>query len=298
MNNNNDLLQKLAGDLALAPPGEKPKKAARLREITRLAGVSPASIHEFYAAILRQEFPPMAVPAINIRGMTFDITCAAWRAAQKLQAEPIIFELAPFMMVSVSQDFAEYCAIIEVAAVHEGYAGPVFLQEDSFQLATEKDLLHIKQMIVSAVHAGMHNLDINAPPWFNQAGKSHLERQKPKGRLIAQLTSFALDNNPAGIHLFIGGEAGGLGRINKIIQDLQAFMKLFSEWFSNHNNGLDEVSAGTGTGLGGILGTGGWISYMRDEIVSALQNWFENMLVVLNVAEKKDYFLNYYLTRG
>ena len=259
---NNDLLQKLAVDLALAQPAGKSEKAARLREITRSAGVYPASIHEFYAANLRQEYPPMAVPAINIRGMTFDIACAAWRAAQKSQAGPIIFELAPFEMISGSQDFAEYCAIIQAAAVHEGYAGPVFLQGDLFQLNTREDLPYIKEMIISAIQAGVYNLDMNASPLINQEGDSPLERQKLNGRMIAELTAFAIDNSPEGIHPSIGGEVGGLDRNNTTIQDLQAFMKIFSGSCSNTANGLDKVSARTGTVLGGIIGTDGSISDM------------------------------------
>jgi fructose/tagatose bisphosphate aldolase len=259
---NNDHLQKLAVDLALAPPAEKSEKEANLREITRSAGVYPASIHDFYAATLRQNYPPMAVPAINIRGMTFDIACAAWRAAQKCQAGPIIFELAPFEMVSGSQDFAEYCAIVQAPAVHEGYAGPVFLQGDLFQVNTREDLPYIKEMIISAIQAGMYNLDMNASPLINQDGISPLEQQKLNGRLIAECAAFALDNSPAGIHLSIGGEVGGLGRNNTTIQDLQAFMNIFSESFSNHANGLDKLSARTGTVLGGIVGTDGSISDM------------------------------------
>jgi len=258
----NDQLQKLAVDLALALPVEKSEKAANLREITRSAGVYPASIHEFYAANLRQEYPSMAVPAINIRGMTFDIACAAWRAAQKCQAGPIIFELAPFEMISGSQDFSEYCAIIQAAAVHEGYAGPVFLQGDLFQLDTGDDLPYIKEMIISAISAGMYNLDINASPLINQGGESPLEQQGCNGRIIAELTSFALDNSPPGIHPSIGGEVGGLGRNNTTIQDLQAFMKIFSGGFSSPANRLDKVSARTGTVLGGIIGTDGSISDM------------------------------------
>ncbi len=267
----NDQLQKMALDLALALPSEKSEKAACLREITRSAGVFPASIHDFYTANLRQEVPAMAVPAINIRGMTFDIACAAWRAAQKSQAGPIIFELAPYEMVSGSQDFAEYCTIIQAAAVHEGYAGPVFLQGDLFQVDTGEDLPYIKEMIISAIRAGMYNLDINASPLINQDGESPLEQQVRNGRIIAELTSFALDNSPAGIHPSIGGEVGGLERNNTTIQDLQAFMNVFSGSFSNSAGGLDKVSARTGTVLGGIIGTDGSISDMPIDLELVVQ---------------------------
>src|ERR1041385_2614709 len=61
------------------------KAAARdtVRRTARALGIYPASIQNLYDAIGRGEVSGFTVPAINIRGMTFDTARAVFRAALK-----------------------------------------------------------------------------------------------------------------------------------------------------------------------------------------------------------------------
>jgi len=55
----------------------------------------PASIHDYYMAAGRGEVSHVTVPACNIRGMTYDSSRAARRAAQSLDAKALIYENCP-----------------------------------------------------------------------------------------------------------------------------------------------------------------------------------------------------------
>ena len=64
-------------------------------EIAQAVGVYPASIHELYMAIGRGDVAhDFTVPAMNIRAMNYNTSRAVFRAANKLDAGAMIFEIA------------------------------------------------------------------------------------------------------------------------------------------------------------------------------------------------------------
>ena len=77
------------------------------------------------------------VPAINLRVLTFDAARAVFRAIAKLDAGPVIFEIARSEMNYTDQRPAEYATSIFCAAIAEGYKGPIFLQGDHYQVSAE-----------------------------------------------------------------------------------------------------------------------------------------------------------------
>ncbi len=89
-----------------------------------------------------REFPGFTVPAINIRGLTYDVARAIFRTAKGKNVGAFIFEIARSEIGYTKQRPLEYSACVLAAAVREGYTGPVFLQGDHFQIVRryfEKD---------------------------------------------------------------------------------------------------------------------------------------------------------------
>src|SRR5690242_3831715 len=67
---------------------------ALIRRAAAALGVRTASIKRLYDARGRGEIGGFTVPAINIRGLTYDIARAAFRVAERTDAAAMVFELA------------------------------------------------------------------------------------------------------------------------------------------------------------------------------------------------------------
>src|ERR1051325_4329111 len=107
-------------------------------EIGQAVGVRAASIHELYMARGRGEIRGFTVPAINVRGMSYDTARAIFRVAKKLDAGAFILEIARSEIAYTNQRPAEYVAVMLAAALREGFRGPVFIQGDHFQVNAKK----------------------------------------------------------------------------------------------------------------------------------------------------------------
>ncbi len=107
-------------------------------EIGQAVGVVPSSIHELYLARGRGETGGYTVPAINVRGMTYDTARSIFRTAMKLDAGAFILEIARSEIAYTDQRPTEYVAVLIAAALREGWRGPVFIQGDHFQVSAKK----------------------------------------------------------------------------------------------------------------------------------------------------------------
>ncbi len=65
-----------------------------IRRAGAALGIIPVSIHPLYEAMGRGEAGGFTVPAINIRGLTYDTAKAVFRAAMRGKVGPFIFEIA------------------------------------------------------------------------------------------------------------------------------------------------------------------------------------------------------------
>src|ERR1044071_4955226 len=72
-------------------------------ELGQAVGVRAASIHDLYLARGRGEIGGFTVPAINVRGMSYDTARAIFRVANKLSAGAFILELARSQNVYAAQ---------------------------------------------------------------------------------------------------------------------------------------------------------------------------------------------------
>ncbi|PYQ86530.1 MAG: aldolase, partial [Acidobacteria bacterium] len=109
-----------------------------IRTAAAAAGIRPASIHDLYMAMGRGEAGGFTVPAMNVRAMAYDTARAVVRAAKKLNAGALIFEIARSEIGYTEQRPHEYAAVVLGAALREGFTGPVFIQGDHVQTNAKK----------------------------------------------------------------------------------------------------------------------------------------------------------------
>lgn len=104
------------------------KKLLIIKEIAKGMDAIPSSIHGLYEE-MGKHFLGFTVPAINIRGLTYDVARAIFRKAKEKNVGALIFEIARSEIGYTKQRPLEYSACVLAAAVKEGFTGPVFLQE-------------------------------------------------------------------------------------------------------------------------------------------------------------------------
>ncbi len=200
------------------------------------------------------------MPAINVRGITYDVSRAIFRAILKNDARACIFELARSEMSYTHQSPDEYVTAIMAAGLREGYTGPVFIQADHTQVNRKKygadaesEMTAIRKLVKDAVAAGFYNIDIDASTVV-ELDKGSLEEEQDKNSLItAEMTRFIRSIEPEGITVSIGGEIGEIGRGNSTVEDLNAFMKVYRTYLGEGIEGISKVSVQTGTSHGGVV---------------------------------------------
>ncbi len=228
-------------------------------ELARQKGIYPASIHDFYIARSRDEWSKTTVPALNLRGLTYDCARAVFRVARELNTKSFIFEIARSEIGYTNQPPAEYAATILSAAIKEGYTGPVFIQGDHFQVNPknykndpEKEIAGLKALIDEAIAAGFYNIDIDTSTLVDLSFEDVKDQQRLNYEVCAQLTKYIRDKEPEGITISVGGEIGEVGEHNSTPEELRAFMDGLKENLGNIV-GISKVSVQTGTSHGGVV---------------------------------------------
>ena len=75
-------------------------------------GVRPASIHELYIARGQGKCHGFTVPAINVRGMSYDTARSIFRTAKSMEAGAFILEIARSEVAYTEQRPAEYVSVM------------------------------------------------------------------------------------------------------------------------------------------------------------------------------------------
>lgn len=257
-NENIDTLIELAIFGADSPIREENRRI--IREMLAARDIAPASIQGLYEAAGKGLYSGITVPAINIRGITYDTARAVFRAANKDNVGAFIFEIARSEIGYTQQSPGEYAASIMAAAIRENFKGPVFLQGDHFQLRRrmfrenpENEINDIRQLIREAVIAGFYNIDIDASTLVDLEKSDLKEQQSMNARITAEMTRFIRDIQPEGITVSIGGEIGEIGKGNSTVADLKAFMKGYYSDLGKDIAGISKISVQTGTSHGGVV---------------------------------------------
>ncbi len=225
-------------------------------------GIVPASIQAIYEAMGRSDISGFTVPAINIRGLTYDVAQAVFRAALKGNVGPVIFEIARSEIGYTRQRPKEYACAVLAAAVKSGWKGPVFLQGDHFQINAkkfaadaEKETQAVRDLIREAIQAGFYNIDIDTSTLVDLSRPNIKDQQRTNFTLAAELTALIRDLEPEGITVSVGGEIGEVGGKNSTVEELQAFMDGYAEELKKRGSdlkGISKISVQTGTTHGGV----------------------------------------------
>lgn len=247
---------------------ERAKKFLLIKEIAKEMGAIPSSIQSLYEEMGR-EFPGFTVPAINIRGLTYDVARAIFRKAKERKVGAFIFEIARSEIGYTKQRPLEYSACVLAAAVREGYAGPVFLQGDHFQIVRryfEKDPVmetnYVKGLIKEAIDAEFYNIDIDTSTLVDLSKDTIYEQQRPNFENTARLAEHVRSLEPEGVTISIGGEIGEIGGKNSTPEEARAYLDGFKDVYKG-KKGLSKLSVQTGTKHGGVVLPDGSIAQVK-----------------------------------
>ena len=229
-----------------------------LQEALKELGYRGYSVYPLYQKF-SEKFLGFTVPAMNLRGMTYDVARAVFRVAKRLKAGAFIFEIAKSEMGYTKQPPLEYATVILSAAFREGFEGPVFIQGDHFQLNRkaffanpDKEKNNIKKLIEDAISAQFYNIDIDASTLVVLEKESLDEQQKYNYEVTAELSEFVRSLEPSGVTVNLGGEIGEIGGHNSTPEELRAFMNGFNKTFKG-KIGISKISVQTGTAHGGVV---------------------------------------------
>lgn len=240
------------------------KDAARslIRNADNKLGAVSSSIQSLYKAMGKKEYKGFTVPAINIRGLTYDVSRSIFRAAKKNHVGAFIFEIARSEIGYTDQRPAEYAAVILAAAIREGFECPVFIQGDHFQINAKKyekdkdaEINTVKKLIKEAVDAGFYNIDIDTSTLVDLNKPDLTEQQRLNFEFAAELTAYIRTLEPKGITVSVGGEIGEVGKKNSTVGELRAFMDGYNTSLAMQGKGLkgiSKLSVQTGTSHGGV----------------------------------------------
>lgn len=203
-------------------------------------GAIPASIQGLYEEMGR-EFPGFTVPAINIRGLTYDVARAIFRKALEKNVGALIFEIARSEIGYTKQRPLEYSACVLAAAVREGFTGPVFIQGDHFQIVRrhfekdrEAEVNYVKGLIKEAIDAEFYNIDIDTSTLVDLSKDTVYEQQRPNFEYTAQLAEYVRSIEPEGITISIGGEIGEIGGKNSTPEEARAYLDGFKDVYKGN----------------------------------------------------------------
>ena len=234
-----------------------------LWEIGQVVGVPPGSIHDLYVARGKGAVQGFTVPAINIRCLTYDTARALFRAAKRLEAAAFLIEIARSEIAYTDQRPAEYVAVLQGAALREGYRGPLFVQGDHCQINAKKyaadaegEVGGLKALIREEIAAGFYNIDIDTSTLVDLAQPTLDTQQRTNYERAAELAAFVRGLEPAGVTVSIGGEIGEVGGKNSDVHELRAYMDGFGRTLATlapGKAGLSKISVQTGTSHGGVV---------------------------------------------
>jgi fructose/tagatose bisphosphate aldolase len=255
-----------------------------VKEIAKAYGAVPASIQGLYEEMGRN-YPGFTVPAMNIRGLTYDSARSVFRKVKEKKVGAFIFEIARSEIGYTKQRPLEYAAVVLAAAVREGFQGPVFIQGDHFQLVRKNFLSdpaaetgYIKGLVQEAIEAEFYNIDIDASTLVDLEKPALKEQQRPNFEKTAEMAAVIRGVQPAGVEVSIGGEIGEIGKKNSTPDELHAFLGGFREVFKA-GKGLSKLSVQSGTSHGGVV--------LPDGSLAKVKIDFETLRQLSDIARKE-----------
>jgi len=255
-------IDKLVWQLNFGDQQKQKKVFKKIVAFGKEKGVFPASINDFYLARGEEKLPlDFTVPAINLRGMAYDMARAVFQTANKLKTGALIFELARSEMGYTSQPPHQYAGTVISAAVKENFQGPLFIQGDHFQVKKiakagvpeKEEIEEIKKLIKESLEMGFYNIDIDCSTLVDYSEEKIYDQQKPNFKYSAELANYIRAIEPDEVTVSLGGEIGHIGGKNSTEEELRAYMRGFQQLLHKGEVGLSKVSIQTGTHHGGVV---------------------------------------------
>ena len=258
-----DVLDQLVQNAVLNPSAEiKGLSRFLIKSAALELGIVNSSIQGLYDARGRGEVKGFTVPALNIRGMPYELCRAIFRTAIKSNAGAFIFELAKSEMSYTFQEPTELSTVILAAAIKEGFTGPVFIQGDHFQVNVKnyaqdpkKEIAGLKNLIQRGISGGFYNIDIDTSTLVDLSKPNVVEQQRANFEVGVELTQYIRELEPDGVTISVGGEIGEVGKENSNEQELRAYLDNFNELLEKNRSGstpISKISIQTGTSPGGV----------------------------------------------
>lgn len=255
------MIDRWAETAAIAEPEARSVAIWAIREAALAAGIVPSSVQELYLACAAGKWAGKTVPAMNLRGWTYQTCRAVFRAAKELDSKLFIFEQAVGEALYAQQPPLEYAAGVLAAALREGHVGPVFLQADHDQinakayLADPKaEVRKLEAIMREQVAAGLYSIDIDASTVVDLSLATVEDQQRVNAELTAHFTQFVRGIEPEGITISLGAEIGEVGHENTTPEELRSFMKVYLEEMAKRGADLpivSKISINSGTYHGG-----------------------------------------------
>ncbi len=257
----NHPMDELVYQAVFGSDGQKQTARFSIWQQALVAGIMPASIHDFYLAKGTGRVPrDVTVPAMNIRGMAYDTARAAFAAAKEHQVGALIFEIARSEIGYTDQRPEEYVVVMMAAALREGWSGPLFIQGDHFQakaatpgIPKTGEIETIKDLIAEAIKAGFYNIDIDMSTLVDLDRLAETDQQKANIGYSLEMAKFIRELEPTGVTVSLGGEIGHIGGKNSTLADLRAYVDGFNTGLKADMPGMSKISIQTGTHHGGVV---------------------------------------------
>ena len=203
------------------------------------------------------------VPAMNLRGWSYNTIRAVFRAAQQINAHLFIFEQSITETQFAEQPPVEYTAAALAAALREGHVGPVFMQADHDQVNAkayaqdpQAEIERLKGMMKKQIDADFFNIDIDASTVVDLSLPTVEDQQRLNAELTALFTDYVRSLEPAGVTISLGAEIGEVGHHNTTPEELHAFMSVYPKALAAKNKEaawVSKISVNSGTYHGGKM---------------------------------------------
>lgn len=229
----------------------------KIKKMAQESGIFLASVQEIYKRMARGGLSGFAIPAFNLRTLTFDAARAIFRAAKKEKAGIFIIELARSEMEYTCQPPHDYAICILAAAVEEEWSGPIFLQADHFSLK-DNDLKESKALLglmKESLNEGFYNIDIDCSALAELSRESPEDQQRKNFIATAHFVNALRKLEPRGIILALGGEVSSIGGSDTTVEELRVFLEGFNQELARYDsiNGLAKISCQMATAHGGMV---------------------------------------------
>jgi len=232
---------------ALFAESEEVKSFTRwlIRETGKQIGNFPASLHPLYQTLADDSenvSHQYVIPSIDISGMTYEMARAVYRARQRTDTGPVIFELNDSDQMADATPLSDYTVSVIAAAIKEQHAengwGPIFLKRnlkvniDRSSEELEGKLRELTDTIDRTLDAGIYNISIDASV---PDGDDNTVEPDPteNARITAELVRYIRSKEPKNTPVTVSGTLTISENLTIAPKQLRTFLQEFQQQISS-----------------------------------------------------------------